>query len=346
MGVYLCGLAGMPTQAADIFSTGRDTNAVHSRARVVIVQDRNATTAFVPDPSRIGAMVARGLTNLTGKATVTEAWRSLVTTQDIVGIKVFSSPGRNSGTRPAVAGAVAQDLIAAGLPATNIIIWDKSLADLRDAGFLDLAGRLGIRVAGSADTGYDESADAYEVSLLGNLVWGDAEFGRKGGSVGRKSFVSKLVTRGMTKIINITPLLNHNAAGVAGNLYSLAMGSVDNTMRFEGDATRLATAVPDIYNLPSLGDRVVLNIVDALICQYEGGDRGLLHYSAVLNQLRFSRDPVALDVLSIRELEYQRRKARAPSVRPNLDLYRNADEYLKLGAADSRQIQIQTDTVH
>ncbi len=338
-------LAGSPARAADIFSTGRDTNAIHSRARVVIVQDRNATTAFVPDPYRINAMVVRGLTNLTGKATVTEAWRSLVTTQDVVGIKVFSSPGRNSGTRPAVAGALAQQLMAAGLPATNIIFWDKNATDLRDAGFLELGSRLGVRVAGSADAGYDQTADAYEVSLLGNLVYGDSEFGQKGPSVGRKSFVSRLVTRQMTKIINVTPLLNHNAAGVAGNLYSLAMGSVDNTMRFEGDAGRLTTAVPDIYNLPSLGERVVLNIVDALICQYEGGERGLLHYSAVLNQLRFSRDPVALDVLSIRELDLQRRKAKAPSVRPNLEIYRNADEYLKLGVSDIRQIEVQTDIV-
>ena len=39
----------------------------------------------------------------------------------------------------------------------------------------------------------------------------------------------------MTKIINVTPLLNHNLAGVSGILYGLAIGSVDNTLRFELD---------------------------------------------------------------------------------------------------------------
>ena len=77
---------------------------------------------------------------------------------------------------------------------------------------------------------------------------------------------------------------------------------MDNTRRFEGDPDRLATAVPEIYALPLLGDRVVLNITDALIGQYEGGARSLLHYSTVLNQLWFSRDPVALDMLAIKEL--------------------------------------------
>src|SRR6185369_5874128 len=109
--------------------------------------------------------------------------------------------------------------------------------------------------------------------ILGQLVWSDLEFGRKGDGVGRKSFVSKLLVQGMTKIINITPLLNHNSAGVCGNLYSLAAGSVDNVLRFESDSRRLATAVPEIYALPSIGDRVVLNITDALICQYHGEQR-------------------------------------------------------------------------
>jgi len=309
-------------------------------ARVIIVEDREATEAFHPRPERILAMVNRGITNLTSKPTAREAWLSLVSTQDIVGIKVYSNPGPNSGTRPAVAVAVARGLIAAGLPASNIIVWDRSESELRQAGFFDLAEQLGIRVAASAMAGYDET-NAYDTPLIGNLAYGDLEFEKKGTGIGRKSFVSKLVSREMTKIINLTPLLNHNEAGVCGNLYGLAFGSVDNTMRFEGDPGRLATAVPEIYALPALGDRVVLNIVDALICQYEGGQSGLLHYSTILNQLRFSRDPVALDMLSIKELDRQRRNAHAPNVRPNLELYRNA-ALLELGVSELAKMQIET----
>lgn len=311
-----------------------------SRARIVIVEDPSATDAFKPRPDRIEAMINRGITNLTGKATPGEAWLSIVTTQDVVGIKVYSNPGRHSGTRPAVAAAVAEGLIAAGLPPRNIIIWDKLEGDLREAGFLDLEEQLGVRVAASTRAGWDET-NHYETSLIGNLVYGDLEFGKEGEVVGKKSFISKLVTREMTKIINLTPLLNHNEAGVCGSLYSLALGSVDNTLRFESDSRRLATAVPEIYALPAFFDRVVLNIVDALICQYEGGQRGLLHYSVVLDQLRFSRDPVALDMLSIKELDHQRRKARAPNVRPNLELYRNAS-LLELGVSELSKMQIET----
>jgi hypothetical protein len=118
--------------------------------------------------------------------------------------------------------------------------------------------------------------------------------------------VTKLVSKEITKIISVSPLLNHNTAGVSGNICSLALGSIDNSLRFEGDLTKLATALPEIYALPALGDHVALNIVDALVCQYQGEQFGFLHYSVALNQLRFSTDPVALDVLSIQELEKQR----------------------------------------
>jgi len=211
---------------------------------------------------------------------------------------------------------------------------------------MELAGRYGVRVEGSANAGYDEqTAYSPERPIPGQLVWGDVEFGRKGDGVGRRSFVSKLVARGMTKIINITPLLNHNTAGVSGHLYSLALGSVDNSIRFENDLFRLSTAVPEIYALPSLSDRVVLNITDALICQYQGEQSGLLHYSTALNELRFSKDPVALDYLSLRELERVRSLANVPVLREysltnQVELLQNA-ALLELGMSDYHRIKIE-----
>jgi hypothetical protein len=322
-------------QTGNLFSAA---NSSTPHARVVIVHDPDATDAFEPRPDHVEKMVARGITTLTGKPSVTAAWLSLVSIRDTIGIKVFSEPGPNSGTRPAVVAAVIQELIAAGLPAKQIIIWDKHQTDLRLAGYFDLAKRFGVRVAGSAEAGYDEKT-FYDTPLLGNLVWGDFEFGQKGEGIGRKSFVSKLVSADMTKIINITPLMNNNSVGVFGNLYSLATGSVDNFARFESDPDRMARAVPEIYALPALSDRVVLNITDALICQYEGEERSLLHYSAILNQLRFSRDPVALDVLSLGELNRQRKLANMTAEKTDPTLYDNA-ALLELGVSDLKKIDI------
>ncbi len=329
------GLAFYPVHAAD------PALSHHGQALVVNVENAGAISDFQPNAAVVQTMVDQGVTTLTGTTNLAAAWRSLVSTRDVVGVKVFSEAGMLSGSRPAVVAAVIQGLLAAGLPPTNIVIWDKHTYDLRDAGYYDLAGRFGVRVAGSAETGYDP-ANFYlpDTVVIGSLVWGDLEFNQTNAVAGRKSFVTKIVSQQITKIINIAPLLNEEEIGVCGQLYSLALGSVDNTRRFEVDPDRLAVAVPEICALPLLGDRVVLNITDALIGQYEGSGRGLLHYSAVVNQLWFSRDPVALDMLAIQELASERRAAGAPQIKPRLELYANAN-LLQLGENNLEKIQIQ-----
>ena len=71
----------------------------------------------------------------------------------------------------------------------------------------------------------------------------------------------------------------------------------------------------------------------------DGGERGLLHYSAVLNELRFSTDPVALDVLSLGELDRLRQPPRPGEREKMLELYRNA-ALLEIGVADEKKIKV------
>jgi hypothetical protein len=313
----------------------------HTPARVCEVTAPGAIVNFQPDAAVVRQMVTRGLTGLTRQSTETAAWLSLVSTQDVVGLKVYSQAGLLSGTRPAVVAALVQGLLAAGLPPQHVIIWDKHADDLRAAGFFKLGARLGVRVVGCDQDGYDDQSFYNpDTAIIGNLVWGDLEFGRKGPGIGRKSYVAKVVSRQITKIISVAPLLNLESCGVSGHLYSLTLGSVDNTLRFEGSPERLAVAVPELYALPILGDRVVLNLTDALIGQYEGGSRTLLHYSTVLNQLWFSRDPVALDTLAIQELEHERQTHAGDEYPPNRRLYSNA-VLLQLGVNDPAQITVE-----
>jgi hypothetical protein len=309
-----------------------------NRATVIKVAHPLATSQFAPRPEAVRAMIEAGLAALTGITNRQAAWREFVSTQDVVGIKVVSQPGPNSGTRPAVVEAVIQDLLSLGIPASQIVVWDRHVADLRQAGFFSFAHKLGVKVAGSAEAGFDEDV-FYDTPLLGQLVWGDHEFGRKIENAGRKSYASKLLTQRITKIISIAPLLNHNQAGVFGHLAGLATASVDNILRFQNQAARLAEAVPEIIALEKLElrDRTVLCITDALICQYQGEERQLLHYASVLNELWFSTDPVALDVLAIGELDRQRRSADVGFVKTNLDLYNNAG-LLELGVPDPKRI--------
>lgn len=304
--------------------------------RVLIIEDPAATQAFSPHGEAIKRMVKAGLLRFTGTSREKLAWQSLVTTQDIIGIKVHSAPGRTSGTRPAVVAALIESLLRSGISSDRVIIWDRRLVDLRLAGYYELADKYKVGIAGALDEGFDRET-YYPAPLLGKLVFGDLEFGQKGEGIGRNSYVTKLLTTRITKIINVTPLLNHNQAGVSGALFGLAMASVDNILRFE-DLDRLGTAIPEIYGLPEIADKVVLNVVDALICQYRGEERSLLHYSTTVNQLWFSRDPVAVDMFAIQVLDQNR--ADRKSRRSTLQIYSNA-ALMDLGVADTNRIKIE-----
>lgn len=309
-----------------------------SRSRVSIVQEPGAVEAYSAVPEKVRRLVTRGILQFTGLTNESAAWRSLVSTQDVIGIKVHSAPGALSGTRASVVSAVVEGLLKAGIAATNLIIWDRQLTDLRLAGYGEVAAKFKVRLASSMAEGFDP-ATFYDSPLTGNLIWGDLEFEKKGDGVGRKSFVSKLVSKQLTRIIDITPLLNHNLGGVAGHLVTLPLAAVDNTLRFEAQSDRLATALPELYALPAVGDKVVLNITDALIAQYQGEQRSLLHYSAALNQLWFSKDPVALDVLAIQELDRQRRATEVEPAKPNMAIYSNAS-LLELGQSEVKNIKV------
>ena len=142
-----------PVRAADLFPPP----ATNATARVVEVDGVGLQSAFLADDARVAGAFNLGLLTLTRTANVSDAWRSLVRTNDTVGIKIFSQPGPLSGTRPAVVAAIVRGLLVAGLPPDKIIIWDKHADDLRAAGFFKLGKQLGVRVAGAVEAGYEET---------------------------------------------------------------------------------------------------------------------------------------------------------------------------------------------
>ena len=336
LSLVLLGASNLCAQRLDFSGNAAATD----KARVVIVHDSRASDTYVPEPNTVRRMVEQGLAKLWATPSASVGWRQLIEPSDVVGIRIHSSTGKTSGSRPAVVAAVIESLLASGHPPSRVVLWDRKLASLRAAGYVTLARRLGIAAVGARDEGYDGSV-FYESSLIGTMIWGDHEFGEKGEGKGKRSFVSKLLTQRITKIVNLTPLLNHNRAGVHGCLLGLAMSSVDNTIRFQGDRDRLSIAIPEINALPELGDRVVLNIVDALIAQYQGQTQARLQDSLVLNELRFSSDPVALDVLSIDQLEQIRTSKGIDAAPPNRTLYENAS-LLQLGQSDRANIDLQS----
>lgn len=312
---------------------------VQPPARIVVVRDRQATVDFRPQPAAVRRMVEAGLRALARTNDTAAAWRHFIRPEQTLGVKVHAAPGPLSGTRPAVVEALLRSLIEHGHRPDRIIIWDKHLEYLRRAGFIELGRRLGVRVEGAVEAGFDPAV-FYDNPIPGELVWGDLEFQPSRSAMGRRSHLTRLLSERIDRLITVTPLLNHNQLGVSGALFNLALGSVDNTQRFMNNFERLAVAVPEICALPAIVDRTAFHVVDALIAQYYGQEESLLHYATTLNELRFSTDPVALDIQSIAELDRQRRRAGQPEVDVSLAPYRNA-ELLELGVANPERIVLE-----
>lgn len=340
----LAGVVGglLPLTASDATSASVNSSVQRPRAEVFAIQDPAATSVFVPNAAVVRRMVERGLMALAGKPTPSEAWQSLLRPNDVVGFKVNSAPGEISGTRPVVVRALIETLKESGHASEKIVIWDKRVMDLRNAGWPEVAARLGVRWLAAEEVGWDpDPARAYEKAILGRLVASDLEFSRREDlNAGRRSFVSKLLSQELSVIIPVTPVLTHTFGGVNGQLVGLAFGSVDNSLRFQNNPSLLAEAVPEICALDDVLPRVLFGVSDALICQYRGQESLRLHNTVVLNELRFSRDPVALDALALDDLARARASSPYSVERPaETEVYVNA-ELLELGISDLKRIDI------
>lgn len=326
-------------------ASGAETPKAEPPVRVVMAGAVGAVVEFKPVAAPVRALVDRGIKQLAGTNQMDAAWRVLLTTNgvyatnELIGIKVAAASREGGGARVETTAALIESLLAAGLLPRQIVVWDRFAADLEHAGFKTLTTRYKVRVVGAAETGYDASA-FYDSPFLGEPAPTDLEFGKKGEGVGRRSHVTKLLTREITRIIHVAPMNVRRRSGVSGHLTGLALDALDNTRRFERDQNWFEQAVVEILAMSAFDNRVALCVTDALICQYQGEQETLLHYSAALGQLWFSRDPVALDVLAVRELERLRATAKLPSMEPRMVLYENA-ALMRHGVTDLKRIRIE-----
>jgi hypothetical protein len=144
---------------------------------------------------------------------------------------------------------VVRSLMDAGIPTRQIVIWDRSLEELKKAGYARMAKALGVRLAGGRDAGF-ESHPNFDVTLTHPLQPGDRFFGKpEDARLKRLSHLSKLLTREFTCIINLHPLIAHPVTGSRGHLDALGLDSVDNTSRFEKSPHHRRRAVPNLYLL-------------------------------------------------------------------------------------------------
>ena len=284
---------------------GAATGGAQTPSRVVLVRDPDALSGWHMDAARARAMVAAGLQQLSGQTNETLAWQQFVTPADVVGIKVSTLAAPLHVTHQAVVDAIAAGLRQAGVLASNIVVFDRDPGKLADADYRADGFRIEPVITGA---GWDAAVNL-DSPLVGKLIWGDLEFGRSE-ALSTLSHLPKLLTRTVTKLINVPVLQEQAATGLAGCLYNVTLGMADNTRRFEQFGQRGDPAIAQLGNLAAVRSKLVLNICDALIVGYAGGPGFKPQYSWPYGGLYFSRDPVALDVMALDVIEAKRRDSR------------------------------------
>lgn len=300
------------------------------------------------NPTVVRRMVDRLVLAATGKPDVASAWGSLVKKTDIVGIKVAASGGPVSGTNPEVVDAIVDGLAAAGVPASHIVVWDKSQADLVSSGYRRDGKRYQLEWIDAA-TGYNKNAQV-TAPVLGKLIWGDSTFDDRSGGrlvdvlssgdqLSNKSFYSKVLSERVTKVINVPSLMDSFLTGVNGAVSNMVLGNLDNWRRFTKAPAFGDPYLAEIYSDAMIKDKVVFTILDGLVAQYAGGPFPNPAFLADNFTLYAGFDPVAIDATAARLLDELRKPSKLPPVQPMVDWLKTAEEY-HLGRSDESQIDL------
>jgi len=300
------------------------------------------------NPRTVQRMVDRLVCAVTLRETAGEGWKTLVSPQDIVGIKVAASGRAVSGTHPEVVDAIAKGLIAAGVPPKNIIVWDRTREDLLSAGYREDSPLYQLQWIDPRN-GYDPEAQV-SAPVLGKLIWGDSQFGRKeegrlvdrltsGDQLSSRSFYAKVLSQTVTKIINVPSLSDSFMTGINGGIINMTLTNIDNWRRFARASNGGDSYLSEVYADPMIKDKVVLTIMDGLILQYAGGPAPSPNFTTECFSLFASKDVVAIDSTAIRLIDELRVANKLPSVKDQSAWLQSAAE-LELGQFSDARIQM------
>jgi len=335
--VCLCAISYGLTQAQQPAPTPSIVYAVHNP---------DSIKQYKTNPHIVREMVNRLVLAVTGQSDVAKAWASLVSPNDRVGIKICAAGGELFTTHHAIVNAIVDGLAAAGHSRSSIIVWDRSLGGVKEAGYRPGSDGYQLKSIAPHD-GYDAKA-VLSAPLAGKLVWGDFEYVGDTGKMplftdteatSNVSHFSKIISSEVDKVINVPVMSVSETNGIAGCIYNMTIPNIDNWRRFAQGSRFGAESLAEIYANPLIANKVVFNLMDGLIAQYAGGPQPQPNYALHNATLYASRDPVALDAMALRRLEEWRKRGSLRPVGP-VAAYIDFASQLGLGNSATNRIEV------
>ena len=236
---------------------------VTATSRVVLVRHSGVWAGGTPDPAIVLQMLDAGLSTLADTADVLAVWRALFAPAERVLLKV-NCIAYGGPTQPAVAYGVARRLQDAGLPAENILIFDRTDNELAAAGYTLNEGGPGVQCHGARGEGTEATLSQASVRFYQEFDAADA-------------------------IVNIPTPKQHGTAGVSVALKN-HYGSVNRPGSLHGNWCD--PAIAELNAQPTVRDKTRLIVGAALNVSPQDWNRPERE-----NALLVSFDPVALDTV-------------------------------------------------
>jgi len=252
-------------------------------------------------------MMARGMRTLTGAGTTADAWRRFFEPSDIVGIKVNCGGYPHCVSAYEIVADVVRQLMGIGVPVSHIYVYERFQDQMNEVNYAPhLPEGVQIVAAERANRNVDNSG--YDPA-----TYLEADFF---GEDDTRSNMMRLVSRLLTKIINIPNMKDHGATGVTGCLKNIAYGSFSNVARtHQRGKSHTYSVVGALAAMEPLRSRTVLQIMDGLRGVWHGGPFArTTRYVFYPRQIMFGTDPVAIDRLLLDIIDKERRARGAISI--------------------------------
>ncbi len=239
------------------------------------------------DPDAVTALLSTALRVFTGATDrpvgikdASVGLNTIVKAKGNVGIKVNCLARRVVISQPALTGALVGLLAKAEVAPENVVIWERTTDELRQAGYTPNMYKKGVRCYGTDAEGVGYSSELYPIGSMGSLV--------------------SNILLGVDLNINLPVLKDHSLAGLAGGMKN-NYGAIHNPNKYHGNHCN--PYVAEICALPAIREKNRLTIIDCLNVQYHGGpayNPSFVHHHG---GLLVGTDPVAVDTVALSILE-------------------------------------------
>jgi uncharacterized protein (DUF362 family) len=241
-------------------------------SRVVRARHSGVWSGDNLSPEALGQMLDAGLTKLTGLNDAGQAWQALFDPGERIVLKVNTIAGSSTWTHVPLVTAITDRLQAAGVPAEQITVFDRTNRELQGAGFQINRDGPGVRCY-ATDGNYSGKATVtgQPIRLSDILMQADA-------------------------LINVPLVKEH---GITGFSFALKnhYGTINNPSAFH-TGQQMRRGLAEISTLPPIKDKTRLIIGDALTLVLGSN----WNQPIASDSLFMSFDPVAHDAVGLQVL--------------------------------------------